>query len=40
MANKKLKYWFEKLNIHEWWNKKVEEALKRYETKKYNLRSQ
>ena len=27
-ANKKLKYWFEKLNIHEWWNKKVEELSK------------
>ena len=27
-ANKKLKYWFEKLNIHEWWDKKVEELSK------------
>ena len=27
-ASKKLKFWFEKLNILQWWNKKVEELSK------------
>ncbi len=27
-ANKRLKYWFEKLDITQWWNKKIEELSK------------